>query len=199
MGPLICARIIDARNGYFMPRTLPVVVMTNSAPTSPMQRGFTLIELLVVLLVLGIAAGGVSLAVESSRTHDPQRAVEQLRLSLEAAAAQARIRGRRIAVELVPDGYRFVELDRNGEWRRVTDDPVLRDRILPDGVRWMSFGAGTQSTRDTDKLPQRRIEFSTRAPRFRLQLSHAGAVHTLESDLSGLVKLDTKAATSAIR
>lgn len=163
-----------------------------------MQRGFTLIELLVVLLVLGIAAGGVSLAVESSRAHDPQRAVMQLRLSLEAAATQASIRGRRIAVELLADGYRFVELDRHGEWRRLTEDPVLRDRILPDSLRWMRLDAESPSVRSATALP-RRIEFGSRAPRFLLHLAHSETVYTLESDLSGRVQLSAHAATDIDR
>ncbi len=164
-----------------------------------MQRGFTLVELLVVLLVLGIAAGGVSLAVESDRAHDPHRAVEQLRLSLEAAAAQGSIRGRRIAVELVADGYRFSELDRHGEWRRLNDDPVLRSRTLPEGMRWLGLEAVTTGASDTATLAVRRIDFGTRPPRFRLQLAHDGTMHTLESDLSGRVWLNTRGVTEARR
>lgn len=164
-----------------------------------MQRGFTLVELLVVLLVLGIAAGGVSLAVESGRAHDPRRSVEQLRLSLEAAAAQGSIRGRRIAVELLADGYRFSELDRHGEWRRLGDDPVLRSRPLPEGMRWLGVEAASGRSPGADTLSRRRIEFGPRAPRFRLQLAHEGTVHTLDSDLSGRVWLNTGPAAEALR
>lgn len=164
-----------------------------------MQRGFTLVELLVVLLVLGIAAGGVSLAVENGRAHDPRRAVEQLRLTLEAAAAQASIRGRRIAVELVADGYCVSELDRHGEWRRLSDDPALRGRILPEGLRWIGLETAPGSASGTHALSARRIEFGARSPRFRLQLAHDGTVHTLESDLSGRVWLNRGGAAEARR
>ena len=55
-------------------------------------RGFSLVEVLVTLLVLGIAAGAMSLAVTADRERDPAVAVEQLRKALETAAYRASIR-----------------------------------------------------------------------------------------------------------
>ena len=40
-----------------------------------MQRGFTLVELLVVLVIVGIAGGGIALALDRARADDSEREV----------------------------------------------------------------------------------------------------------------------------
>lgn len=150
------------------------------------QRGFTLVELMVALLVLGIAVGGVGLLVDSARTRDPQAAVEQLRRALENAAARAEIRGRALALEFSVDGYRFVELDRHGEWRPLGAGTPLAPRRLPDGLVWAGLRAGVSGAASSPV--QRRIAFTGRAPHYRLQLRHGTSLHTLEGDISGSVR-----------
>jgi general secretion pathway protein H len=155
------------------------------------QRGFTLVELMVTLLVLGIAVSGVGLLVDSARARDPQAAVEQLRRALENAAARAEIRGRTIALEFSVDGYHFVELDRHGEWRPLSADAQLAPRRLPDGLAWAGLRTGASGPARTPSSASplhRRIAFSSRAPRYRLQLRQGATLHTLDGDIAGRVR-----------
>ncbi|MDD3675907.1 MAG: prepilin-type N-terminal cleavage/methylation domain-containing protein [Thauera propionica] len=150
------------------------------------QRGFTLVELMVTLLVLGIATSGVGLLIDSSPARDPQAAVEQLARALEKAAARAEIRGRALALEFTVDSYRFVELDRHGEWLPVRADSQLASRRLPEGLSWAGLRTG-----DSGSLASplhRRIAFSNRPPRYQLELRHGTSLHTLEGDISGRVR-----------
>ncbi|WP_068636583.1 pilus assembly FimT family protein [Thauera butanivorans] len=153
------------------------------------QHGFTLVELMVTLLVLGIAAGGVGLMVDSVRAHDPQAAIDHLRRALETAAARAEIRGHRLALEFAADGYRFAELDRHGEWRPLETDALLAPRQLPDGLDWAGLHIGGK--RALASPLHHRIVFGSRPPRYRLQLRHGNTLHTLDGDMSGRVRHGT--------
>ena len=153
------------------------------------QHGFTLVELMVTLLVLGIAVGGVGLMVDSVRARDPQAAVGHLRRALENAAARAEIRGRRLALEFTVDGYRFVELDRHGEWRPLETDATLAPKRLPEGLDWA--GLHIDGKHAFESPLQHRIVFGSRPPRYRLQLRHGSTLHTLDGDMTGRVQHST--------
>jgi general secretion pathway protein H len=137
----------------------PIGTRTRGGPHTGVA-GFTLIEVLVVLTIVGLVLSGVSWSVEALRHRDGD---------LAATAERAQIRGQPIAIELLPDGYRFSVLDPDGRWIAWEAPPVFAERRLPESFRWgtLSGGSGVE----------RRIIFGIRAPRFEL------TVHTPKGTL----------------
>ena len=80
-------------------------------------QGFTLIEVMVVLVIIALTATGISVALDAVQGREASRAVERLRLVLEATAERASVRGQPIAVEFIADGYRFSAFETDGNWR----------------------------------------------------------------------------------
>lgn len=72
------------------------------------QAGMTLIEMLIVLVVIGIAAGAVSLGIGSA-TRSPTAETEARRFAtqLQAAADDAMLGDRMVALTVTPNGYGF--------------------------------------------------------------------------------------------
>lgn len=133
------------------------------------QRGFTLIEVMVVLVIMGVMATGISLGIDSLRGRDADQALKRLRLVLEASADRASVRGRPIAIELLPDGYRFAALDADDNWRPLIDPPVFTERTLPAGLAW----AGLRLDGQPDTA-SRRLQFGTQAPEYELRVATPG-------------------------
>ena len=98
------------------------------------HAGFTLIEVMVVLVIMGVMATGITIGLDSLRGRDAEQALKRLRLVLEASADRAVVRGRPIAIEFLPDGYRFSALDADDNWRPLIDPPVVWVPIPPVGV-----------------------------------------------------------------
>ena len=144
------------------------------APTRPPRAvrrsaGFTLIEVMVVLVIMGVMATGITLGIDSLRGRDADQALRRLRLVLEASADRASVRGRPIAIELLPDGYRFAALDADDNWRPLIDPPVFTDRTLPPGLAW----AGLRLEGQPDSA-SRRLQFGTQAPEYELRVTTPG-------------------------
>ncbi|HSQ69880.1 MAG TPA: type II secretion system minor pseudopilin GspH [Steroidobacteraceae bacterium] len=105
---------------------------------STTASGFTLLELLVVIVIIGIIT---SLAVVSVRVlggdHQLDEEARRLRAVLSQAREDAMLEGRDVGVRLDEAGYDFVRYDgRRNVWDLVIDDPLLRERRLPDGLRF---------------------------------------------------------------
>lgn len=94
-------------------------------------RGFTLLELLVVLVILGVAAGVVSLSVAPSEQRLAEREAQRLAVLFRLAQDEARTRGRPVAWVADAAGYRFLV---GGEEPAAPDDP-LRPRAWPFAVQ----------------------------------------------------------------
>jgi general secretion pathway protein H len=90
-------------------------------------RGFTLLELLVVVVILGIAAGVVSLSVAPREDRLVEREAQRLGALFRLAQDEARVRGRPVAWEATTQGYRFLI---GGKEPQDADDP-LRPRAWP--------------------------------------------------------------------
>jgi general secretion pathway protein H len=97
------------------------------------DAGLTLIEMLIVLVIIGIAAGAVSLSV-SAVTRAPSVETEARRLAtrLQAAADDAMLGDRIIAFTVRKDGYGFATMI-NGKAIPRTDDALGFHR-LPAGM-----------------------------------------------------------------
>ena len=149
------------------------------------QRGFTLIEVMVVLVIMGVMATGISLGIDSLRGRDADQALKRLRLVLEASADRASVRGRPIAIELLPDGYRFAALDADDNWRPLIDPPVFTERTLPAGLAW----AGLRLDGQAEASAAPRLQFGTQAPEYELRVATPGGNARFTGKASGEVIL----------
>jgi general secretion pathway protein H len=98
--------------------------------------GFTLLEVLVVVVIIGIIS---SMAVVSIRVlggdHEMDQEVTRLAAVIRQAREESMLQGRDVGLRLDARGYDFLRYDtRTERWVAVWDDPLLRERALPDGV-----------------------------------------------------------------
>ena len=102
------------------------------------QRGFTLVEILVVVVIIGILAVGAVLSM-SFLGADRQIGAEGDRIAalINYAQDQAGLQTRELGLYCVRGGYRFLAYDpRSNRWLPVGNDDALRERALPDGLRF---------------------------------------------------------------
>lgn len=160
-----------------------------SNPESRLQAGFTLIELLVVLVIVGVLAAALTLAVGSSSERQLDTAAERLQALIGHACDQAELSGREIGVSIAVDGYAFSRLDGN-QWRPFGSEGELRARSWPQGLRIELTRDGRPLAPSLDGLPQL-VCFSSGeltpfalaltlgdAPRYRLTGSDDGSVRS---------------------
>ncbi|MCK6373063.1 MAG: prepilin-type N-terminal cleavage/methylation domain-containing protein [Zoogloea sp.] len=148
------------------------------------HAGFTLIEVMVVLVIMGLMATGISVGLDSLRGRDTDQALKRLRLVLEATADRAAVRGRPIAIEFLPDGYRFSALDPDDNWRPLIDPPVFTDRAVPAGVSWLGLRIDGQPDAATPRL-----QFGTQAPEYELRVATPGGEARFTGKANGTVQL----------
>ena len=101
--------------------------------TASSCAGFTLLELMVVVLIMGLAAGLISVSL----TPDPRALLredaERVAQLARAAITEARMTGHAVGVTAEAGRYRFWRLTE-GQWREMRDDDLLRARALPAGT-----------------------------------------------------------------
>ena len=100
------------------------------------SSGFTLLEVLVVVVIIGIIT---TMAVVSTRVLGGDHEMDQEAKRLVAVITQARddamLEGRDVGLRIDARGYDFLRYDgRVEQWDLVSDDPLLRERTLPDGL-----------------------------------------------------------------
>jgi general secretion pathway protein H len=98
--------------------------------------GFTLLEVLVVVVIIGIIS---SMAVVSIKVlggdHEMDQEVAKLAAVLGQAREEAMLQGHDFGLRVDASGYDFQRYDtRTERWVQVSDDPLLRERALPEGV-----------------------------------------------------------------
>jgi general secretion pathway protein H len=150
----------------------------------PRLAGFTLIEVMVVLVIMGVVATGISVGLDSLRGRDVDQALRRLRLVLEASADRALVRGRPIAIEFLPDGYRFAALDADDNWRPLIDPPVFSDRPLPAGMGWLGLRLDQQP-----EGPALRLQFGNPSPEYTLRVATPNGEAILRGLANGQVEL----------
>lgn len=145
--------------------------------------GFTLIEVMVVLVVMGVLATGIGVSLAALQGRDVERAIDRLRLVLEAASERAAVRGQPIAVEFLGDGYRFSVFDTDGRWRPLNDPPVFTEKLLPEGVVRRRL-----SIEGEDRNAEPRLVFGSASPEFRLSFDTASGPVELVGRATGVVE-----------
>jgi len=100
---------------------------------APKHRGFTLLELLVVVLIIGITLGLVVISFEPDRADAVATETQRLAALIRLASQEAILQDREFALEVTPEGYRFLVLDEQ-HWQAV-DERTLRARKLPEDIR----------------------------------------------------------------
>ncbi|MDX1499798.1 MAG: type II secretion system minor pseudopilin GspH [Woeseiaceae bacterium] len=107
-------------------------------------RGFSLIEILVVVFVVGVVASiallSVGLAGDDRELETEARRFAAL---MERAQDEAVLQGREFGLEVMQNGYRFVEYDPFvSQWAELFGDDIFRQRSLPDGTEFELFLEG---------------------------------------------------------
>jgi general secretion pathway protein H len=99
--------------------------------------GFTLLEVLVVVVIIGILTSMAVISVNVlGGDHEMQQEAERLQAILLQAREDAILQSRDIGMRLDEAGYEFLAYDGRVErWNAVADDPLLRARSLPEGLR----------------------------------------------------------------
>jgi general secretion pathway protein H len=114
--------------------------------------GFTLLELLVVVVIIGIVTSMAVISVHVlGGDHEMDQEASRLRAVLIQVREDAMLQGQDVGLRIDARGYDFLRYDtRNERWLIVSDDPLLRERVLPDGL----VAALSIESRDV-KLPVR--------------------------------------------
>jgi general secretion pathway protein H len=119
--------------------------MIYSAPVRPTRpcrgSGFTLIEILVVVVIMGIISAIVVLGLGNlGDDRDLRTEARRMTALIEMTLDEATLQGRDFGLELMQNGYRFVEFDPLTEqWSEVIGDDFMRPRSLAEDTEFDLF------------------------------------------------------------
>jgi len=124
--------------------------------------GFTLIEILVVIVIIGVLSTAFLMSVGGGRQDEGREEAQRFAALVRLAGQEAMLRSREMAVEILPQGYRFL-INEEQAWQPLQDE-VLRPRELPedmsfevqlDGMSVMSMNANARDSADSGAEEQR--------------------------------------------
>ena len=165
---------------------------------STVGRGFTLLELLMVILIIGITISIANLSFNQNTSRIAQDETERLHGLIQLAGEEAVLQGRELALEFDHDRYQFLESGKEG-WQPVAEDPMLRERPLPESLRLSLMLEGTEASfKDKKKLPRIFILSSGELTPFTMTLkTDEGEAYSLQGRINGKLIL-TRAETDEI-
>lgn len=152
----------------------------------PSESGFTLLEVLAVVLIIGIIVSFASLSIGQNSSRIVQDEVERLHGLIQLAGEEAVLQGRELALEFDRDRYQFLELGEE-DWQPVAEDPMLRERPLPEAIEFTLMLEGVDvSFEDKKKLPRIFILSSGELTPFNMTLkTDEGEEFSLEGLVNG--------------
>lgn len=149
------------------------------------QRGFSLIEILIVLVIIAVFAGLMTMSVDGVQSRRGEEEVARLQRLLEMASDFSDTHGTPLALELLPNGYRFSAMQTNGEWQLLFAPSPFAERSWGEGVHVSKLELeGTVASEPW------RIIFGTEPPEYRLTLSTPERSQTLVGSISGMVSVE---------
>ncbi|MBU2886246.1 prepilin-type N-terminal cleavage/methylation domain-containing protein [Gilvimarinus agarilyticus] len=163
-------------------------------------RGFTLIEMMVVVLIIGLSAGMVTLAISPDRAGELEKAADKLLLQSEFVAEQSTLTGEVIGLFARPNStaegeqwcYRWRRF-RDSSWTPVSE--ALPDQCLPadTGVEMIVEGEPYEFDPNTTSVEPVLIFYpSGEATRFEVALfplfDNDEEVQRLDVDMMGRVR-----------
>jgi len=172
---------------------MPLCSSPHAFPThskSSFERGFTLLELLAVIVIIGIIISMATLSIGQNTSRIVQDEVERLHGLIRLAGEEAVLQGRELALEFNRDRYRFLESDGK-DWLPVEEDPMLRERPLPDAVELTLMLEGIETSfEDKKNLPRIFILSSGELTPFNRTLKIAeGEEYSLQGLINGKLVL----------
>lgn len=150
-----------------IPRWRGVALIANPR----VSAGFTLIEILVVMVILGVLAAALTLAVGAGGgERQLARQAEQMQALIGYACEQAELTGREIGVSINTFGYRFSRLQRD-DWQALRDGELRPRGWLPStGATLSRDGHRVDITSQFPDKPQLLCFSSGELTAFRLDL-----------------------------
>ncbi len=118
------------------------------------QPGFSLLELLVVIVIISILFTFSTLAIRGTSAEELiQTEARRLDRIVQLAMEEAILKGEEYGLEFKPNSYRFLRY-RENKWQPMSDDKLLRQRELPEGMEFELEIENTEvvinQTRDDD-------------------------------------------------
>jgi len=102
------------------------------------NRGFTLVELMVVLVIAGILFASAIVLIPGGGQSSLVRELTRFRTLAGIARERAMLEAAPYGIGVWSEGYGFYRLTANWQWRPVTDDKALKERLWTD-TQWLDL------------------------------------------------------------
>ncbi len=112
----------------------------------PTSQGFTLIELLVVIFIIGVVIATAVITLGDNQGARIKQKSQQLAALMDLAKEQAIFNSEELGIVFTKDTYSFYRLNTEAQqesrWEPITNDELLNERSLPDGLEFILFLEG---------------------------------------------------------